>query len=315
MYRFSIPHLCIINNKDKIMKVFVTGATGFVGSAVVQELINAGHEVLGLARSDASAALLVAAGAQVHKGDLEDLESLKAGAAQTDGIIHTGFIHDFSNYKEMCEVDKRAIEAMGEALVGTNKPLIVTSGTALVKQGQLATENDASAADTPNPRLTEQAADAVAARGVHVSVVRLPPSVHGEGDHGFVPILIDIARRKGVSVYIEDGDSVWPAVHRTDAAKVFRLALERNAEGVTRYHAVAESGIRFKEIAEVIGRRLNLPVESKSAKDAAVHFDWFAHFASLNNPTSSQLTQEQLNWTYSGIGLKEDIDSDYYFTV
>lgn len=297
------------------MRVFVTGATGFVGSAVVQELINAGHEVLGLARSEESAKLLAAAGAQVNHGDLEDLESLKAGAAQTDGVIHTGFIHDFARFKEVCEVDRRAIEALGEALAGTDKPLIVTSGTALVTPGQLATENDKRAADSPNPRQTEEAADAVAAKGVRVAVVRLPPSVHGEGDHGFVPILINLARQKGVAVYTGEGNNVWPAVHRTDAAKVFRLAVEKNAQGGTRYHAVAEKGIPFKQIAEVIGKRLNVPVESKSPEEAAVHFDWFAHFAAFNNPSSSQQTKEQLNWEPVNIGLIEDIDNDYYFTV
>ena len=297
------------------MKVFVTGATGFIGSAVVQELINAGHEVLGLARSQQSADLLAAAGAQVHHGDLQDLDSLKAGVAQADGVIHTGFIHDFTNFAAMCEVDRRAIEAMGEVLAGTDKPFIVTSGTAVLPSGRLAVENDTRPADSPNPRQTEQAADALAAKGVRVTVVRLPPSVHGEGDHGFVPILINFARQKGVSVYIEDGTNLWPAVHRFDAAKLFRLALEKNAPGLTRYHGVAEQGIAFKEIAEVIGRHLNVPVVSKSAGDAAAHFEWFAHFAAFNNPSSAVQTQEQLNWQHTHIGLIEDIDSDYYFTA
>jgi len=297
------------------MKVFVTGSTGFIGSAVVQELISAGHEVLGLARSQQSAELLAAAGAQVHHGDLQDLHSLKAGAAQADGIIHTGFIHDFTRYKEMCEVDRRAIEAMGDVLAGTNKPFIVTSGTALLPSGNLALESDTRDADNPNPRLSEEAADVVAARGVRIAVVRLPPSVHGKGDHGFVPILINFARQKGVSVYIEDGTNLWPAVHRFDAAKLFRLALEKNAPGLTHYHGVAEQGIAFKEIAEVIGRHLNVPVVSKSAEEAAVHFEWFAHFAALNNLTSSRQTREQLNWHPVNIGLIEDIDNDYYFTA
>jgi nucleoside-diphosphate-sugar epimerase len=309
------PHLCTVIIKIKNMRVFVTGATGFVGSAVVKELINAGHDVLGLARNENAAKLLTAAGAQVHTGNLEDLESLKAGAAQADGVIHTGFIHDFTRYKECCETDRRAIMALGEALAGTNKPLVVTSGTALLTSGKLAIETDARAADNPNPRLTEEAADAVAALGVKVSVVRLPPSVHGEGDHGFVPILINIARQKGISVYKGDGSNLWPAVHRTDAAKVFRLALEKNAEGGTRYHAVTEEGIAFKEIAEVIGKRLNLPVKSKTPTEADTHFDWFAHFAAFNNPTSSKQTQEQLNWNPVNIGLIEDVDSDYYFNA
>jgi len=297
------------------MKVFVTGATGFVGSAVVQELINAGHEVLGLARSEEAVQLLTAAGAQAHRGDLEDIDSLKRGAAATDGVIHTGFIHDFTRYKECCETDRRAIEAFGEALAGTDKPLIVTSGTALLTSGQLALETDVRAADNPNPRLTEEAADAVAANGVRVSVVRLPPSVHGMGDHGFVPILINIARQKGVSVYKGNGTNIWPAVHRLDAAKLFRLALEKNARGGTRYHGVAEEAIEFKKIADVIGKRLNLPVVSKTPQEADVHFDWFAHFAAFNNPTSSSLTREQLGWNPTNIGLIEDMDNDYYFTV
>jgi len=297
------------------MKVFVTGATGFIGSAVVQELISAGHEVLGLARSQQSAELLAAAGAQVHHGDLQDLDSLKSGAAQADGIIHTGFIHDFTRYKEMCEVDRRAIEAMGDVLAGTDKPFIVTSGTALLPSGKLALESDTRDADNPNPRLSEEAADVVAARGVRIAVVRLPPSVHGEGDHGFVPILINFAREKGMSVYINDGTNLWPAVHRLDAAKLFRLALEKNAPGLTHYHGVAEQGIAFKEIAEVIGRHINVPVVSKSAEEAAVHFEWFAHFAALNNLTSSRQTREQLNWHPVNVGLIEDIDNDYYFTA
>jgi nucleoside-diphosphate-sugar epimerase len=301
--------------KYKIMRVFVTGATGFVGSAVVQELLSAGHEVLGLARSDASAQLLIEAGAEAHRGDLEDLDSLGRGAAITDGIIHTGFIHDFTRYKEMCVVDRRAIEALGEAIKGTDKPLLVTSGTALLPGGKLGTENDKRDPNTQNPRETEQAADALAALGIRVAVVRLPPSVHGEGDYGFVPILINLARQKGVSVYENDGANLWPAVHRLDAAKVYRHALEKNAEPGTRFHAVAEEGIAFKDIATVIGKRLNLPVESKSTQDAGAHFDWFAHFAAFNNPTSSRQTQEHLGWSFNQPGLIEDVDNDYYFSM
>jgi len=297
------------------MRVFVTGATGFVGSAVVQELLSAGHEVLGLARSDASARLLLEAGAEVHRGDLEDLDSLKRGAAITDGIIHTGFIHDFTRYKEMCAVDRRAIETLGEAIKGTDKPLLVTSGTALLPEGKLGTENDKRDPNTPNPRETEQAADALAALGIRVAVVRLPPSVHGEGDHGFVPILINLARQKGVSVYENEGANLWPAVHRLDAAKVYRLTLERNAEPGTRFHAVAEEGIAFKDIATIIGNRLNLPVESKSTEEATAHFDWFSHFAAFDNPTSSKQTQEQLGWSFNQPGLIEDIDNAYYFSI
>jgi len=297
------------------MRVFVTGATGFVGSAVVQELLSAGHQVLGLARSDASAQLLIDAGAEVHRGDLEDLDSLKQGAASTDGTIHTGFIHDFTRFKEVCEVDRRAIEALGESLKGTNKPLLVTSGSALLPAGQLGTENDKRNPNSPNPRETEQAADALAEQGIRVAVVRLPPSVHGEGDHGFVPILINIAREKGISVYKEEGKNVWPAVHRLDAAKVFRLGIEKNPEPGTRYHAIAEGGIPFKQIAEVIGKRLNVPVVSKPTEEANAHFDWFAHFAAFDNPASSKQTQEQLGWSFNQPGLIEDIDNDYYFSV
>lgn len=297
------------------MRVFVTGATGFIGSAVVQELIRAGHQVLGLARSDAAAQSLIAAGAQVHRGDLDDTDSLQAGAADSDGVIHTGFIHDFTRFKEVCETDRRAIEALGSALAGTDRPLITTSGTALLTPGKLGVETDR-AIPGPNPRVaSEEAADAVAALGVRVSVVRLPPSVHGEGDHGFVPMLIGIAREKGISVYSGDGGNRWPAVHRLDAAHLYRLALEEASTTGTRFHAVAEEGIAFREIAEVIGKRLNLPVVSKSPEEAAAHFSWFAHFAALNCPTSSQQTQERLRWQFDQPGLIADIDQDSYFVV
>jgi nucleoside-diphosphate-sugar epimerase len=293
------------------MRVFVTGATGFIGSAIVRELLDAGHRVLGLARSDAAAASLAAAGAEVHRGSLEDFESLAAGARACGGVIHTAFIHDFSNYAPAAEKDRRAIQTLGTTLAGSDRPFIVTSGTLLVqRQGPLATEEEA-----PNPsfpRKSEEAALAVAARGVRVAVVRLPPSVHGDGDHGFVPALIAIARQKGVSAYVGDGFNRWPAVHRLDAAHLYRLVLEKGSAGA-KYHGVADEGVPFRDIAGVIGRRLNVPVVARSPQEAADHFGWLAHFVGIDCPASSAQTQERLGWRPTQPGLIPDLDRPSYF--
>ena len=294
------------------MRVFVTGATGFIGSTVVQELIAAGHQVLGLARSNAAATSLAAAGAVVHRGALDDLDGLRDGAAASDGVIHTAFIHDFSNYAAAAETDRRAIETLGGALAGSGRPFVVTAGTLGLTPGRLATEEDAP--DPNSPRMTEKPALALVSRGVRVSVVRLPPSVHGDGDHGFVPALIGVARDKRVSAYVGNGLNRWPAVHRLDAAHLFRLALERAPAGA-RLHGVADEGVPIRDIAAVIGRRLDVPVAAKSPEEAADHFGWLGHFLSFDNPTSSTLTQKRLEWRPTRPSLIPDIDRPTYFAT
>ncbi len=291
------------------MRVFLTGATGFIGSALIPDLKKAGHTVLGLARSDQGAAALTAAGAEVHRGELEDLDSLRSGAKASDGVIHCGFVHDFSRFLEVCEIDRRAIEAMGEALAGSDRPLVVTSGTGMgsAGPGQPATE-DHFDLQHPNPRTaSEMMADAVAARGVRVSVVRLP-QVHDTRKQGLVTYVIAVAREKGISAYIGDGLNRWPAVHVLDAAPVYRLALEKGPNRA-RYHAVAEEGVTAKAIAEAVGRGLKIPVVSLSPEEAASHYGWMAMFAGMDMPASSALTQERLGWhPTQKAGMIEDLD-------
>lgn len=288
------------------MYVFVTGATGWVGSAVVRELLEAGHRAAGLARSDDKAAGLTALGAQAVRGTLDDLDILRNAASSADAVVHTAFNHDFSKFAENAEQDRRAIEALGSALEGSNRPMLVTSGLARLAQGRLATE-----ADTPDPsmpRRSEAGANAVAERGVRVGTVRLAPSVHGLGDHGFIPTLINLARAKGVSAYIDAGLNRWAGVYLLDAARVYRLALE---QGVTEpvYHAVADEGVPFKEIAQVIGRRLGVPVESRPRE----HFGGFANFAGADMCASSERTRTLLGWKPTGPDLLSDIDQPGYY--
>ncbi len=302
------------------MKVFVTGATGFIGSAIVHELLANGHQVLGLARSDEAAASLVSVGADVQRGTLENLDSLYSGAAASNGVIHVAFRTlagqtSSSAYTEAIEIERRAIEALGAALVGTDRPLVVTSATAFLLPGRIATEEDVpdanSAAATRNIRNPEDATFSLVSRGVRASVVRLPLSVHGEGDHGFISNLITTARAKGVSAYPGDGLNRWPAVHRLDAAHLYRLALE-NAPAGSRLHAVADEGIPVREIAEVIGRHLNVPVVSVSVDAASEHFGWLGHFFSMDFSASSTLTQQRFGWHPVQLGLLADIDHDYF---
>lgn len=293
------------------MRVFVTGASGHIGSLVVPELLKAGHQVVGLARSDKSAAALSAAGAEVQRGTLDDLDSLRRGAEAADGVIHLAYIHDFSRYADAAHTDQRAIMTLGETLAGTNRPFVITSGTAGLMPGRVGTEDDA--LSPTSPRVSEAAAFAFTERGVRTSAVRLAPSVHGPADaHGFVPRLIEIAREKGVSGYVGDGANRWPAVHELDAAHLFRLALEAAPAG-SRLHGVDDEGVPFREIAEVIGRHLHLPVVSISQDEAAAHFGFLGALVSLDIPSSSALTQERLGWRPTHPGLIEDLESGFYF--
>ncbi|WP_426127755.1 SDR family oxidoreductase [Pararhizobium sp. PWRC1-1] len=291
------------------MRIFVTGATGFIGSAVVQELLGTGHRVLGLARSDAAAAKLAQAGAQVHRGALDDLDSLAAGARDTDGVVHLAFIHDFSQYEANAETDRLATAALAEALVDTGKPLVVTSGTAVLATGRVGVETDP---PTTQTRAKSELVLAWADRGVRVSAVRLAPSVHSKGDMAFVPMMIRIARDKGVSAYVGDGQNRWPAVHRSDAARLFRLALEKGAAGA-RFHGVAEEGIPVRAIAEAIGAGLGVPVRSVTPDEAVAHFGWLAGFAGLDAPASSVITRSALGWVPTGPELITDMRENGYF--
>jgi nucleoside-diphosphate-sugar epimerase len=306
------------------MRVFITGASGWIGSAVVPELINAGHQVVGLARSDASAAALTAAGAEAYRGTIDDLDSLRSAAAASDGVIHLAFKHDIAfagGFQAAADADRRAVETFGEALAGTDRPFVIASGTLGLTPGRVATERDGHgpASDTvhltggPGTRLgTAEITLSLASRGVRSSVVRLTPTVHGDGDHGFMAALVGIARDKGVSGYIGDGANRWPAVHRLDAAHLFRLALEKAPAGST-LQAVADEGVPIRTVAEVIGRHLDIPVVTISPDDAAQHFTWLASFLALDSPASSKLTRELLGWQPTNPGLIDDLDMGHYF--
>jgi len=298
------------------MRAFVTGATGFIGSAVVHELIGAGHQVVGLARSDQAAASLASVGAEAHRGDLDDLDSLYKGAAAADGVIHLGFKTDFSDFAGAVAADLRAVETLGSALAGSGKPFVFTSGTLLVAWstpvGQLGTEEVA--VDSAVPRgAAENAVIRLAERGVRSSVVRLAPTVHGHGDHGFIPMLIDIARAKGFSAYVGDGSNRWPAVHRLDAACLYRLAFESAPAG-SRLHAVGEEGVPFRDVAAVIGRHLNLPAISIAREEAEAHFGFLGAFTASDNPMSSEWTQELLGWRPVHPALITDLENGHYFS-
>jgi nucleoside-diphosphate-sugar epimerase len=307
------------------MKVFVTGASGWIGSAVVPELIEAGHQVTGLARSEESAAALTAAGADVVRGTIDDLDVLKIAAEASDGVIHLAFRHDvaFSGGFEVAATsDRRAIDTIGDALAGSDRPFVIASGLLGLKPGHVSTETDGHNAPDPGSPLAAggpairhanaEAALALASRGVRSSVVRLAPTVHGDGDHGFMATLIGIAREKGVAGYVGDGSNRWPAVHRDDAAHLFRLALENAPAGST-LHAVGDEGVAIRDVAEVFGRHLDVPVTSVAPENAAEHFTWLGGFIGLDSPASGDRTRELLSWQPTGPGLIEDLDKGHYF--
>jgi nucleoside-diphosphate-sugar epimerase len=296
------------------MRVFVTGASGWIGAAVVADLIEAGHEVAGLARSDASAAAVQDAGAVVIRGSLDDLDTLTAAATAADGVIHTAYVHDFSQMEAAAVTDRRVITTLGAALEGSDRPLVVTTGTGVLQPGRPVREDDRHDPSTPgHPRReNETVALELADRGVRVSVVRPAPSVHGEGDHGFVARLVDIARERGASGYVADGANRWAAVHRLDTARLYRMALEQAPAGSV-YHAVGEEGVATRDIADVIARHLNLPLVSVDPGDAAEHFGWLGAFFSWDAPASNTLTRERLGWEPTHQGLLADLDEGFYF--
>lgn len=290
------------------MRVFVTGATGFIGSALIPELISAGHQVLGLTRSENGAKSLQASGAQPHHGDLNDIESLRSGAAASDAVIHTAFTHDFSRYAESCESDRRAIETLGAVLAGSDRPFVVTSGLARLASGRAATELEpAPPAGGPFPRASEQTAAALAESGVRTSIVRLP-QVHNTDKQGLVSYAIAAAREKRQSAYIGEGKNRWAAVHVLDCARLYRLALEKGETGA-RYHAVAEEGVPLRDIAEAIGRGLHVPVVSLTQESAPAHFGWLATLAAWDLTGTSEITQQKLGWRPTGPGLIADLDA------
>ncbi|CAG9262490.1 Putative dyhydroflavanol-4-reductase [Paraburkholderia unamae] len=296
------------------MRIFVTGATGWVGSAVVSELLGAGHQVTGLVRSVEGAADLDTAGVRTLVGSLEDTRRLQEGASEADAVIHTAFNHDWSRFAENSVVERRAIEAIGAVLEGSDRPFLVTSGVVLLAPGRIATEQDVAPPVSERfPRASEAAVKELSARGVHATTIRLAPSVHGLGDHGFVPRLAAIAREKGVSAYVGDGLNRWPAVHRLDAARVYRLALENVTAGP--FHAIGEMGVALRDIAAAIGRSLGLPLVSLSAEEAAKHFGWFAPFVAIDAPADSRHTQAILGWSPQHQRLLADLADPGYFRV